>query len=202
MRGMSTTVRESWQEITAWLRANAPATHTAIRRPLPAARVAAAAETLGRALPEDLATWWTLHDGLVVPTPGSLFPGHFNPYGIESMLTIRSRWLEIDSRTPSEGDRQRGADLAAGDHAWSFLAAFVPIAGDGSGDELVVDLREGAARGCVKDYSHEEGALHSPVAPSLEAMLVDLLGSLRDQRPIAGWTPEPYAGYLTWNLSR
>jgi cell wall assembly regulator SMI1 len=198
---MSGMIRDAWRGIVTWLERNTPATRASVVEPVPAQRLAGVAEALGHPLPDDLAVWWALHDGFAVPTPGSLFPRHFNPYGVDTMLMVRLRWLDIESRASSGEDRRRGAEQPAGSPAASFLPPFLPIAGDGSGDEMIVDLRGDDARGCIKIYSHEEGALYTPVAPSLAAMLTELLDVLRNGRQIDGWKPEVFAGYLTWSLS-
>src|ERR1043165_7894531 len=80
---MLSSVDASWDVILRWLELYAPAVAAEVRPPASAADIQAAAETGGRALPQDLVAWWRRADGV----PGMwLLPPFFAPYSIEQAL--------------------------------------------------------------------------------------------------------------------
>jgi cell wall assembly regulator SMI1 len=115
------------------------------------------------------------------------------------------RWragLRLAGEVWDDETRRAGAAAEAGGPAWAFLPELIPIAGNDSGDQLVVDLRRGPRTGCVKEYFHEDGALHEPVAPSLAALVEDTVCSLRTGTPAVGRRPVVEAGRLDWRAAR
>jgi cell wall assembly regulator SMI1 len=159
------------------------------------AAVTAAAQDLGFA-GTGLDAWWGAHNGSR-DRAGQILPG-FTPYGIGDMLASRDGWLAIAADVWDDEARGRGAAQPAGGPAWAFDERFVPIGTNGAGDDLVVDLRPGPRRGCVKEYYHQEGALTPPVFAGLDELLAAVLDAVRAGTPVLRRTPVVVDGVLSW----
>lgn len=178
---MTTTspVDEAWDRIVAWLEVNAPATALCINPPATAGKIAAVAQAIGGELPPDLAAWWRRADGMRSRVDsGRLLPPSYLPYTIEELLASRRVWLEIAAETGDPRYTEEDLRRPAGSVTLQFSSAFLPIARNGSGDDLFVDLRSGPRRGCVTEYNHEQGALSGPCWPNTATMLADVANSL------------------------
>lgn len=199
MEVMTTPVRQSWERITNWLRTNASATSHYISPP--ASDIDTAATGFAIALPDDLKTWWNLTNGT---SSAELIPPFFAALSIQDSQVARARLLNNDAQD------ELGA---AGDSSGTFLQEFIPIAADGSGDFLFVDLRPGEATGCVRRWSGDEGSLTPTYWPSLRDLLADIANSLETGQPALQWhaveaearyftvatyQPEVRAGTLAW----
>jgi cell wall assembly regulator SMI1 len=197
---VSTDIDDVWERITDWLTRHAPVTHGALNAPASADELAAAEQELGFELPAQLRAWWLCNDGVQSGFDGQVLPGYM-PYSVGEMRKSRRGRLEVEERA---GDAELAEDSRrelAGGMAWSFLPEFIPIAWNGSGDDLVVDLRHGPLRGCVKEYSHEEGALHPPLWTSLAAMLADVARALETGSEICDdFMPVVQDGVLDWEV--
>jgi hypothetical protein len=76
-----------------------------------------------------------------------------------------------------------GEAQPAGSNAAPFLRSWLPIAANGSGDNLFVDLRPGPRTGLVAEFEHENGGFNQPALwPDIAAMLEDVASALRTGR--------------------
>lgn len=89
----------------------------------------------------------------------------------------------------------------AGTRVSMFISSFLPVADDGSGDFLFVDLRKGRQHGCVGEYFKEEADWRPAIWPSLETLLADTLLSLRTGEPALSFIPTVTEGRLHWGIS-
>lgn len=164
-------VVESWGVITAFLEP-----HGLLDRigPPASAEDLTAAEVAGP-LPAELARWWSLTSGIDL----TLLPPGLSPYAVRTALAVRKSHLEV----PAVGD---GYEEASADPAGTpcrnwWLPQWLPIA---SGD-LFVDLRSGAARGCV-GQAGPGLVFDGPRWISVGAMLAAIADAIRHDEPIAG----------------
>jgi cell wall assembly regulator SMI1 len=178
---MTTTsaVNEAWDRILAWLEVNAPATALCINSPATTEEIAAAEQAVGGQLPPDLVAWWRRANGMRSrPDSGKLLPPSYLPYAIEEVLGSRRLWLQFAAETGDPRYTEEDLRKPAGSATLQFSPAFLPIARNGSGDDLFVDLRSGPRRGCVTEYNHEQGALSGLCWPNTAAMLADVANGL------------------------
>lgn len=90
----------------------------------------------------------------------------------------------------------------AGTRASFFISPFLPIAEDGSGDFLFVDLRGGRQHGCVGEYFKGDADWRPAIWPSVEALLEDILSSLESGQPVFSSRPSVVDGSLTWEYAQ
>lgn len=190
-----TDVDAAWREIRGWLAANAPMTHEAIRPPAGARALSEAEAELGFPLGPDLTAWWTCHDGTAYGA-GEVLPAH-TPYSVEHMRRSWRLWVRIAEEVWDESARSKPDDRA-GDMAFAFPKLMVPVATDGSGDDLTVDLRPGPRHGCVMPYDHEQGALMPPPYTGLGDLLDAVATALRSGTPALWRVPSVVGGRLEW----
>lgn len=130
--------------------------------------------------------------------------------------------LEVQQESYPPGMREEMERFVAGENAQPagtllsqlyWLPRWLPIAGDGGGGGLFIDLRDGPLHGCLVEFSREHQGttprwesvtqLWVDVADELEAVDSDLLRSDRvDDLRIDWWRPppperEPAVGGLT-----
>jgi cell wall assembly regulator SMI1 len=182
---MPPSVDASWDVILRWLELYAPAVAAEVRPPAPEADIQAAAEMVGRDLPDDLVALWRRADGL----PGVwLLPPFFALYPIEQALESLRIMRRIQAHYGTDPDyAEEYAETAAapaGTAGSQWLPQWLPIAGGGY--ELFVDLRPGPAYGCLIAYDSEGGA-GTPLWPGVAAMLADLAGGIQSDRWVQGW---------------
>ena len=89
----------------------------------------------------------------------------------------------------------------AGTRASMFIPPFLPIAEDGSGDFLFVDLRAGRQHGCVGEYFKGEADWRPAIWPSVEALLDETLASLETGQAALSRNPGVVNGALMWEYS-
>lgn len=167
-------VGESWQRITTWLRTRAPVTAAALAA-ASEADLAELVEDVPVPLPADLATWWRLCGGTGLPDgDGALFPPFYEPHSARGALEARRLLVTPGTAT---SHRASGSD-EAGDRAAVFLDVFVPIAADGTGDHLVVDLRPGRWHGCVQHWSADDGCQTGPWWTGVADLLSDVANAV------------------------
>jgi cell wall assembly regulator SMI1 len=169
-------VREAGNRITAWLLA-----HTDRDRPstsaVDEARVEAVERRLDATLPADLVALWRLE----VPATAWLPPeGACALQEPEVALSLRAFLLEIAEDEPEDPDR--------------FIPELLPIAMNGGGDSLVIDLRPGEHHGAVFFWDHEVWGLGVPLWRSVAAMLTDVADSLETGTPALAWHAERGGG--------
>jgi len=79
----------------------------------------------------------------------------------------------------------------------------MPIAGDGGGNDLFVDLRPGPAHGCVREFWNEEGARDTALWSGVADMLAEVADALTRDVPVRGyrmWVDEH--GAMSWGDDR
>jgi cell wall assembly regulator SMI1 len=89
----------------------------------------------------------------------------------------------------------------AGTRASMFISPFLPIAEDGSGDFLFVDLRGGRQHGCVGEYFKGDADWRPAIWPSVEALLDETLASLETGQAALSRKRRVVNGALTWEYS-
>ncbi|MBC2902448.1 SMI1/KNR4 family protein [Streptomyces cupreus] len=177
-------VDDAWDRIAAWLARNAPATAACLDAPAAHVDRAGAERDLGRALPQDLAQWWARADGMSGPRPHvKLLPPFFTPLSIAQARRSRHLWLETGAELGATQWPLDEEGKDAGSPVGEFLRVFMPIARDGSGNELFVDLRSGPMHGCVGHWDHEQGCFYPPRWPSAAAMLAEVADALESGMP-------------------
>ncbi|MFF5078542.1 SMI1/KNR4 family protein [Actinoplanes sp. NPDC000266] len=179
---------EPWDRIVEWLRQHCPADAADVRAPAAEADLEAAESAVGVPLPVDLAAWWRTADG--VGPRFHLLPG-FAPYSVRDALASRRTWLEVSE--PS-GDTEPAGSACHG--VW--LPQWLPVAGNGSGDDLFVDLRPGPAFGCVGRFDHEIWEYDGPRWPGITAVLTEVGEALATGRAINHQQPRIVDGRLSW----
>ncbi|MFF7455591.1 SMI1/KNR4 family protein [Kitasatospora sp. NPDC008115] len=122
----------------------------------------------GLTLPADLRAWWRLD---AVPANPWL-PGGFAPVPLPAALETHAAWLLVAEQEgpPAEGEAR-------------FHPALLPIADNGGGDGLVVDLRPGTGHGHVLLWDHETWRSDPPWWESVTAMLRDTARALESGTP-------------------
>jgi cell wall assembly regulator SMI1 len=165
-------VEESWQRIVDWLGGSAPATAAALSSSAPSPPDLAEVErAIGRELPPDLAGWWRIAGD--ASGAERLIPVEHTPLSVADALEARRYRLDLHLR--------RGESIVdgeAGEPSRGFQSAFLPIAGNGHGRFLFVDLRGGPLHGCVAEW--DDGATFVDVIwwPSVAEMLGDIADAL------------------------
>jgi cell wall assembly regulator SMI1 len=192
-------VDEAWDRIETWLRRDAPPVAAEINAPAGEQALAAAAAAVGTPLPADLIGWWQRADGMrgTRVSVGALLPPHYVPLSIREALESRRVWLEV----AADADGTQGVERPepAGSPCDVWQPVWLPIATDGGSSELFVDLRPGAAHGCVMTYDKVDAATSAPVWPSVGAMLADVADAFEHETTIAGYFPwVDEHGTLSW----
>ncbi|WP_203925975.1 SMI1/KNR4 family protein [Virgisporangium ochraceum] len=172
------TVEESWTRIVTWLGDAAPATATGLRSTTRghatadrALDRAAVERALDRPLTPDLAEWWSLAGD--ASGAERLIPLEHTPLSVAAALEVRRERLDQHLR--------RGESIVdgeAGEPSRGFQSAFVPIAGDGHGRYLFVDLRGGPLHGCVGEWDDVGSFVDVISWPSVAEMLGDVADAL------------------------
>ncbi|MBB5959835.1 cell wall assembly regulator SMI1 [Saccharothrix tamanrassetensis] len=154
---------------------HAPLTFAALAPPAGDEDLRAVRDDVGQDLPDDLVTWWRLCNGTGLPDGnGLLLPPFFEPCSLRDVLVQRSIWVGSGAPTAI-----RNATVGeAGSPAGAFLTSFIPIAADGGGDMLFVDLRSGPRHGCVQHWSGEDGTYNGPWWTGVADMLADVANAL------------------------
>ena len=172
-------VAVSWARIDRWLAAHAPDRRAALNGPADEDEIRRLERTLHRSLPADLVSSWRCVDGTARRV--LLIPEYYDPYPIAQAL---DRW-RMHQRVqweicPSEFTGQvRGflVDVAARPAGTPgpendmpiWIGEWLPVAGNGAGGGLLVDLRDGPLHGCVLSYDRETNP-RGPLWPSVAAM--------------------------------
>jgi cell wall assembly regulator SMI1 len=167
-------IERLWERIAAWLRSHG--SRSAARLPgVDAVRIRQIERELGTALPSALVALWRL-EGVergywLPPASGNALEEPGEALGTRAIL------LEVaDQEDPA-------------DPMWAerFVPELMPIAMDGGGNNLVVDLRSGEHHGAVFFWDHEVWGLKVPLWPSVTAMLADTAHALETGTPALLW---------------
>ena len=193
-------VVEAWQRIVDWLWRATPASHAALL-PTRAGAADLVHHHAGTALPPDLRVYWETVGGTDRSWAAHVFP-HGRVLPAEDAVTQALMRLEVyDDLARDDPDmRIETRRAGAGEPAWSWEREFLPISDDTNGDGLFADLRSGAMHGCIRSWSHEEGALHPPLWSGVVAMLEDIAFSLEHGTACQGWEPTVSEGSLHWEF--
>lgn len=183
---MASSVEESWSTITGWLAERLPAAVDELFKPATSVDLDAVEAAIGAALPVELRTWYRLNNGMSQRGSfGRLLPPGYNPIACDRIVKSWRLWKFVDaSRALDASVREAEAAGPAGGDTTRFLPVFVPFAENGVGQNLVVDLRDGPARGCVARLNPGNGGLAGgPLWPGVGAMLTDVAQSLESGGP-------------------
>lgn len=187
-----------WADIVSWLSVHAPVTANALRPADPAADLAAFEADFATSLPEDLREWWSCCGGTDDAVLADVLPPFYTPYGPRRAREVRE---ELRKTWSAQWDRP-SCDYYAGTSGSSFHPAWIPIAGDGFADELVVDLRPGPLHGCVLEWEHESSKTWRPEWTGVMGMLTDVRRALIDGTPAGHSHPTVTEdGRLDWQIS-
>jgi cell wall assembly regulator SMI1 len=170
-------VDESWTRIVTWLDDSGLSASGTDKPDHDEPDLAGVERVLGWPLPPDLAEWWLVAGGDASGYE-RLIPIEHTPLPIPAALDARSRRLDQALR--------RGESIVdgeAGDPSLGFHSAFVPIAADGHGRYLFVDLRGGPLHGCVGEWDDAGGFVDVVSWPSVAEMLGDIADALEHGVP-------------------
>lgn len=191
-------VLDLWAEIVAWLSRHAPVTAAALRPPVGGSEVAAIEAELAVELPEELRQWWSCCGGTDHDVLADILPPFYTPYSVSG---ARRAWRAHRESWSSQWDSP-ACDYYAGSAGNSYHPAWIPIAGDGFADELLVDLRPGSLRGCVLEWEQETGKVHRPQWGGVGAMLAEVHRALVESVPAGHSRPTVTEdGRLDWQIS-
>lgn len=169
-------VTELWTRIVLWLGEHAPVTAAALLPPSPPPDFAELETEFEIGLPEELREWWTSCGGTDGDVLADVLPPFYTPYSAQRAWEV---WSGHRKTWAAQWERP-ACDYYAGSPGSSYHPAWIPIAGDGFADELVVDLRPGPMRGCVLEWEQEAGQVQRPEWRSISAMLTDVHRSLTE----------------------
>ncbi|RKT85322.1 Cell wall assembly regulator SMI1 [Saccharopolyspora antimicrobica] len=190
-------VAELWSEIVRWLSEHAPVTAAALLTPVPPPDLAELEAEFAVELPAELRELWLCCGGTGVDVLADVLPPFYTPY---SALEARQAWRDHRKHWAAQWERP-ACDYYAGSPGSSFHPAWIPIAGDGFADELVVDLRPGPLHGCVLEWEQETGQVLRPEWKSVAAMLFDVRRSLLEGAPAGHSYPTVTEdGRLDWQI--
>lgn len=174
---MTAEVINAWTRIVAVLAEHAPAVAAAVSGPASDEALAMLEREIGQVLPDELLAWLRLADGTEGGAHYAILPSYV-PCGVDWIVREHQVRLEVYG----EEDYSGAEGTSAGDEGWPVeFYDLIPIAGSGSGDCLVVDLRPGRNRGCVMEWFNH-GELGAGW-PSIAAMLADVADALEHGRP-------------------
>ncbi len=176
-------VAASWRTIEAWLKSHAPTVAASLKGPAPSASIADVESIIGLSFPDDLRSSYLLQDGGDYGERElNIFPSDSTDSGVFCLLPIQAVaeewvvWKELIDGGDFE-DLRGEPDQGIGEDWWSD--GWIPVAGNGAGDFLCVDMRPAASgtKGQVICAWHdmEERKL---LAPSWEAYLADLAAAM------------------------
>jgi cell wall assembly regulator SMI1 len=188
--GHPETASEAWRRVVAWCAERAPVTAAALHSPVDEATLAAGQQDLGQVWPDDLVAWLRVSDGTDRSSAASVIPWGFMPSPIEG---IRQNWRMMTDIAREVGQAD---DLAvmegqpAGSRAFLFLSAWVPIADNGGGGQLFVDLRPGELHRCVGHWWRDDG-FHGPdYGCHFWTSVAHMAQTLADALETGRWAPD------------
>ncbi|MCA1832882.1 MAG: SMI1/KNR4 family protein [Actinobacteria bacterium] len=197
-------VQQSWRNIIAWCRENAPVTADTLRGPASEEALAAAQAEMGYEWPAELLAWLRVGDGALRTLQGDLIPPGFIPMGVDQIMGDWRLMIEVigDIVQPEEVKSSEGAP--AGTYSAAWCRSFIPIGDYTTGDLLFIDLRSGPQSGCIREW--EDGAAHlrKPNWDSIASMLADIDQALRAGQwgdDETGRIPTVENGALRWKYS-
>ncbi|MEU5691153.1 SMI1/KNR4 family protein [Actinosynnema sp. NPDC020468] len=183
-------VLRHWERILAWLDDYAPSTGSAFVPNEDAAAVEALADATGLEPPDELRAFWSVCGGTANLGFAEVLPPFYTPLGPTNAL--RSWRLKARFR-PDELDSEAGTPTTGYHPLW------LPIAFDGCGDALALDLRPGALRGCVVEWDREGQEMLKPEFAGFGDMLDEVATALEHRGRLGHCEPLITAdGRLGW----
>jgi cell wall assembly regulator SMI1 len=206
---MPSAVDESWDIIVGWLGRHSPTESALFGPPASEETIRHAEAALGTALPNDLIAWWRRANGQ--SGEGRLLPPFYAPYSVQHALDGRDVWLTAWNEVMEQASpNEFAAYVALQDRAPAgspckdaWLRAWLPVAGDGGGNDLFVDLRPGPAQGCVREFRRDGGASDTAWWSSVAAMLGEVADAFMRDVPVQGyrmWVDDD--GAISWENDR
>lgn len=189
---------DSWDRIVDWLRRHAPVSAAHLGPPATEDDLTLVAALLGGPLPADLTAWWRRSCGVTGFVEGRVIPPRWAPHTIDQAVDCRELMLEFG---PFGDDGELAALVAqpAGSPCSPYwLPVWLPIAHDGGGGYLFVDLRPGPSHGCVMQWDEYEAAAQEPEWPDTATMLAEIADALAHGTEIKGYRPEAHDGTVDW----
>jgi cell wall assembly regulator SMI1 len=183
-------VLEHWKRVVDWLAVHAPMTGSALRPAEDPSTVDVLIRETGLVPPPELLAWWSVCGGTERLAFAEVLPPFYTPIGPSDSL--RS-WLLKRKFWPADTDSEAGAPTIG------FHPSWLPIAFDGCGDALAVDVRPGALSGCVVEWDRQRGEMAKPEWACVEEMLDQVATALEHTSPIGHCEPLVTAdGRLDW----
>ena len=164
-------------------------TAAALHGPVDEAALVAVQQELGQVWPDDLLAWLRVSDGADRSTAASIIPWGFMPMPVER-IGQNWRMMTSISREVSEAEELAAMEAEpAGSRASFFLSAWVPIAENGGGGMLFVDLRPGELQGCVGRFW--EDGFHGPhYGVHFWTSVAQMAQTLADALEAGRWAPD------------
>ena len=179
----------AWRRVVAWCADRAPATAAALHGPAGEAALAAVQRDLEQIWPDDLLCWLRVSDGADRTSVAGVIPWGFVPSQIGRIRTDWRMMTDISREVGESDDLTVMERQAAGSRASHFLSSWVPIADDGGGDRLFVDLRPGELHGCVGRFW--EDGFHGPdYGVHFWASVAHMAETLADALETGRWAPD------------
>ncbi|GGP70696.1 SMI1/KNR4 family protein [Saccharothrix coeruleofusca] len=164
----------------AWLDDHAPLTAAVFGPAEEHSAVAELAAVTGLEPPADLRAWWSVCGGTEDLAFAEVLPPFYTPLGPTNAL--RS-WRLKQGFWPADPVSEAGSPTAG------FHPSWLPIAFDGCGDALAVDLRPGALTGCVVEWDRESRKMLKPEWASLVEMLDQVATALEHRSRLGHCEP-------------
>ncbi|WP_093084071.1 SMI1/KNR4 family protein [Pseudonocardia oroxyli] len=222
-------VAEAMESIIAWCIRYAPETATRLRPPATRAEIDRAQAAVGVPWPDDLVELYESMDGTegawlwpgAAPLSTAALVETWNSRQRSSAIVRRDHARQLAARPdweiaaeqnlramaglngPPEDpyDVDRHEAQPAGTPAGIFIRSFLPIANDGSGGHLIVDLRDGDERGSIKYFDKVDADTGSRWWQSVEHLVTDVADGLQHGRMVQPyWTAEVEDGHLNWEI--
>lgn len=190
-------VTRLWKKIELWLEDHAPVTAANLSPAGAPVELDAFERDVGLRFPTELKQWWSCCGGSVGDSFTEVIPPFYTPYAVGESWRV---WSELRDEPSRRADGSIRA-YQAGSGQSRFHPAWIPIAGDGFADELIVDLRSGPLHGCVMEWEQEAGRVGTPVWSTVETMLADIHRALTEGVP-AGYCRATVTedGRLDWQI--
>lgn len=183
-------VIEHWKRVADWLAVHAPMTGAALRPAESLSAVDALVRETGLTPPAELLQWWSVCGGTERLAFAEVLPPFYTPIGPSDSL--RS-WRLKRRFWPANTDSEAGAATVG------FHPSWLPIAFDGCGDALAVDVRPGVLSGCVVEWDRQCGEMAKPEWLCVAEMLDQVATALEQNGRIGHCEPLVSAdGRLDW----
>lgn len=188
-------ITQSWGRIVAWLRANAPVTHSQLLDGASEKSLRELESVVGP-VPDELKEWLRLSNGSHWRTDG------FMPwmYRTLSCTEIAKQWRMLEETHATPYDKEefaRALAAPAGTEGGDWLPHFLPIMADNTIVTVVIDRRPGKLHGCLTSFDPESPET-SAEWTSLATMLRDAADSMERRRTNDDWRAVVEDGELSW----